>query len=346
MDINFFKKILSVDSTSGKERTLSRMLSMELPALFPVAPRVQTFEVGDGTENLLFSWGDEDDFTEEKGVVFCTHMDTVPPYIPPVVESGSVRGRGSCDAKGQIWAMARACSELAARGEKGFALLLLSGEETGSWGAKAFAKLPFKAKHLIVGEPTSNKVVTASKGTKLFEVEILGKEAHSGYPGLGASAVEAFVNFMGRLRTAHFPEDETLGPTTWNVGRLVSDNPQNILSGRLTCKIYFRTTFVSDALVSEWMSRQKGTEGYGCEIKIKAMGGDAPLRYVAPEGFGAAPVSFGSDAPHLSNFTFKSIVGPGTIAVAHRDEEYVDLSQVDDAVRLYTRLYDHFVQRG
>lgn len=344
MDLGFFEKILSIDSTSGKERALSEMLAAELPDIFSVRPLLQRQQVGDGTENLLFIWGEPDEFSEDRGVIFCTHMDTVPPYIAPSIEGATVRGRGSCDAKGQIFAMVRACEELCRQGHTGFGLLLLSGEETGSWGAKAFARLPFRAKHLIVGEPTSNKLVTASKGTKLFEVEILGKEAHSGYPGLGASAVDAFVSFASRLKAAQFPQDEFLESTTYNIGRLASDNPQNILSGRLTCKIYFRTTFASDALVSEWMMRQRGAEGYGCEIRITSCGGDSPLHYTAPEGFSAAPVAFGSDAPHLGNFTCKSIVGPGTIAVAHRDEEYVELSQIDAAVALYQRLFLRFTQ--
>ncbi len=40
------------------------------------APAKELMEVGDGTLNLLLSWG-------TPRVVFCTHMDTVPPYIPP-----------------------------------------------------------------------------------------------------------------------------------------------------------------------------------------------------------------------------------------------------------------------
>ena len=46
------------------------------------APSKQLMEVGDGTLNLLLTWG-------EPRVVFCTHMDTVPPYIPPVFPDGT-----------------------------------------------------------------------------------------------------------------------------------------------------------------------------------------------------------------------------------------------------------------
>ena len=124
--MELFRQILSFDSTSGSERPLGEWLAARLEA-----PSVETFEVGDGTLNVLLRWG------ETPRVVFCSHMDTVPPYIPPTFAEDRVCGRGSCDAKGQFYAMYRACRRLAAAGRSGFALLIVSGEETGSWGAKA-----------------------------------------------------------------------------------------------------------------------------------------------------------------------------------------------------------------
>ena len=170
IDRKLFLDILSFDSTSGAEGALAEFLEKELKA-----PRVQSWDVPEGGRNLLFSWG-------EPRVVFCTHMDTVPPYIPPTVAGEMVFGRGACDAKGQIVALYAACCQLAAEGLDGFGLLLLSGEETGSWGAKAFAKTDFRAPYLIIGEPTEGKMVSACKGTKAFELVFHGGAFHSGYP--------------------------------------------------------------------------------------------------------------------------------------------------------------------
>ena len=244
IDFNLFEDILGFDSTSGKERSLAEFLAKRIKA-----PSQESFEVGDGTINLLFSWG-------TPRVVFCTHMDTVPPYIAPKMGEERICGRGSCDAKGQIIALYTACCELAKAGHDGFGLLLLSGEETGSWGAKAFAKLPFKADLLVIGEPTENKMISASKGTKAYELVFRGEPFHSGYPQFGSSAVEKFVDFVNMLRTKQFPFDDTLGDTTYNIGKLISDNPQNILSPELRCRLYFRTTFASDGLVHEWMMKE------------------------------------------------------------------------------------------
>ncbi|MBR3503089.1 MAG: M20/M25/M40 family metallo-hydrolase, partial [Clostridia bacterium] len=298
--MELFRQILSFDSTSGSERELGQWLAEHLEA-----PFVETFEVGDGTLNVLLRW------SEMPRVVYCSHMDTVPPYIPPTFTDDRVLGRGTCDAKGQFYAMYRACQRLAAAGEKDFALLIVSGEETGSWGAKAFSKTGFTAPLLVVGEPTDNCMVSASKGTKRFDLTFTGKAFHSGYPEHGVSAVELFVDFMNALRAAGFPDDPVLGPTTWNVGHLVSDNPQNILSPELSCRLYFRTTFASDAAVEAWMRAQASDR-----LRVEEIGGDAPARYFTLPGFPTKPVAFGSDAPHLTGFAQKIICGPGTITVA------------------------------
>lgn len=323
--MELFRDILSFDSTSGRERPLGEWLAAHLEA-----PSVETFEVGDGTLDVLLRWGDE------PRVVFCSHMDTVPPYIPPTFLEDRVTGRGTCDAKGQFYAMYRACQRLAAAGRTGFALLIVSGEETGSWGAKAFAKLPFRAPLLVVGEPTDNCMVSASKGTKRFDLTFTGRPFHSGYPEHGLSAVELFVDFMERLRAAGFPDDPDLGPTTWNVGQLRSDNPQNILSPELTCRLYFRTTFASDAAVVEWMRAQAGVT-----LSVREFGGDAPARYHTLPGFPAKPVSFGSDAPHLTNFGQKVICGPGSITVAHRDDEFLAYADLEQAITNYVSIFEH-----
>ena len=325
IDYALFEDILGFDSTSGKERPLAEFLAKRLKA-----PKVETFEVGDGTLNLLLSWG-------VPRVVYCTHMDTVPPYIAPTVGESVIRGRGACDAKGQIIALYTACCELAAASREGFGLLLLSGEETGSWGAKAFAKLPFKADLLVIGEPTENKMISASKGTKAYELVFKGEAFHSGYPQFGSSAVEKFVDFVNALRTKHFPFDDVLGDTTYNIGKLASDNPQNILSPELRCRLYFRTTFASDGIVHEWMMRDVASQPH---IEVTHIGGDIPADYTTFAGFPAGPAAFGSDAPHLTNFRRKIICGPGSIRHAHRDDEHVMVADLEQAVSNYVRFFE------
>ena len=325
-----FYNMLSIDSTSGSEREFALMLRNTLSC-----PDIRTFEVGDGTLNLLLCWG-------EPRVVFCTHMDTVPPYIPPVEKDGVICGRGACDAKGQIFAMYSACKALEAEGLQGLGLLLLSGEETGSWGAKAFAKTPFRSDYLIVGEPTDNCMVSASKGTKSFALKFRGKAFHSGYPQFGLSAVDLLLDFASELRSASLPLDPLLGPTSWNIGKLSSDNPQNILSPMAECLLYFRTTFESDALIEplvKELALKVESLHPGAGIEIVSRGGDAPLHYFTLPGFPSKSVSFGSDAPHLTNFTHRAICGPGSITVAHRDNESITEKELQQAQQMYINMF-------
>ena len=378
MDFDFFKELLSFDSTSGKERTVAEWLAKVLPGLFPESnrPVLRVDEVGDGTLNLLLTWG-------KPRIVFCSHMDTVPPYFPPTFPEGLcteekdsfaslgmtevlcpseevevdpchseeaegrrknlpqiICGRGSCDAKGQIFALVTACQRLAETGSSDFGLLLLAGEETGSWGAKAFAKTDFRAPYLVVGEPTENQMVSASKGTKSFDLKFTGEAFHSGYPQYGLSAVDLFVDFVNKLKAKDFGMDPVLGETTWNIGLLHSDNPQNILSPELTCRLYFRTTFVSDAAVSLWMEEAPSViPGQAGTLSVTPRGGDTPATYWTVDALPARPVSFGSDAPHLKNFVYKAICGPGSIQHAHRDDEHVLVGDLEKAVEQYLTLY-------
>ena len=371
MDWDFFRALLALDSTSGKERTVAEWLAERLPGMFPAGnrPALRVDEVGDGTLNLLLTWG-------TPRLVFCSHMDTVPPYIAPAFPEGiflpepvatlgpirgrgpkralggvakrrfgeeyplrdsaeaTITGRGSCDAKGQVFAMLTACQRLAEAGETGFGLLLLAGEETGSWGAKAFARTDFRADYLVVGEPTDNCMVSASKGTKSFGLAFAGEAFHSGYPQFGVSAVDLFVDFVNKLKAKDFGTDPLLGDTTWNIGLVESANPQNILSPELTCRLYFRTTFASDEAVSAWMA-----EAQDARLTITPRGGDTPARYWTVDGLPSKPAAFGSDAPHLTNFAHKAICGPGSILVAHRDEEHVRVADLEAAVEQYILIY-------
>ena len=331
--------ILQIDSTSGRERGLAEYLSRRFKTPYN---ELCKSEVGDGTLNLYFKWG-------KPRVVFCSHMDTVPPYIAPSVvklENGDVeiKGRGSCDANGQIYALWEACRILEARGERDFGLLLLSGEETGSWGAKAFRSYGEKngdgtiecAEYVIVAEPTDGKMVSASKGTKSFLITLFGKSFHSGYPEYGECAIGKFVDFVNQLREKRFPEDSLLGKTTWNIGKLESDNPQNILSDKISFRLYFRTTEASDKEVEDYIPRLIQSLGGECEC----YGGDTPMRYVVLDGFETTTVAFGSDAPQLSNFKKKILCGPGSILCAHRPEEHIYLSDLTKATQNYVRMFD------
>ena len=175
-----------------------------------------------------------------------------------------------------------------------------------------------------------------------------------------------FNDFMNALRSIRFPYDEILGETTFNIGKLTSDNPQNILSPELTCRIYFRTTFESDEIVCNVMKNIAGEDAklrfgrrrvqdgsdivakdvapWQVSMSVKALGGDSPTRFETFEGFDTKPVSFGSDAPQLKNIPNKILYGPGSILVAHRPDEHILISDLEEAIDNYIRIFEHIKQ--
>ena len=316
--LELFRKVLEMDSTSGQEAGLARYLYQELEA-----PQKELLEVGDGSLNLLLKWSDK------PKVVYCTHLDTVPPYIPPrFEEDGSVWGRGSCDAKGQLISLLGACRALERMGRRDFALLLLSGEETGSFGAKAFSGY-LGAPLLVIGEPTDNTPIKATKGTLSYSLQFSGKACHSGYPEYGDSAIERWVDFMMELEMENnWSRDKVLGETTWNVGMLSSMNAKNVLSPSLSCQLYFRSTFASHEKVKAWMEKKNSST-----LSVTFMGGDPPREYYVPEGFKGKVAAFGSDAPHLHGFEKKIICGPGSILDAHTQDEKILLEDIEIAIK-------------
>ena len=380
MDIRLYTQMLEIDSTSGRERRLADFLAESMMTdrntlrRFDVeSMRADTPEGCEVPQNLFFSWG-------TPKVIFCSHLDTVPPYIAPHIDGSMATGRGTCDAKGQIFAMWEACKAMEDMGMTDFGLLLLAGEETGSFGAKAFNSVISSPSSVIsseveispdawviVGEPTDNCMATAAKGTKSFEVTFKGKAFHSGYPEYGESAIQYFNDFMNALRSIRFPYDDTLGETTYNIGKLSSDNPQNILSPELTCRVYFRTTFESDEMVCNVMKNMAGPDARlrfgrpkvqdGSDIVAKELapwqkamtvepfGGDNPTRYETFEGFETKPVSFGSDAPQLTNILHKVLCGPGSILVAHRPDEHINIEDIETAVHNYIKMAQRILEQ-
>ena len=144
-------------------------------------------------------------------LVFSTHMDTVPPYIPFSEDAEFIYGRGVCDAKGILAAQVAAAEALRAAGFR-IGLLFVSGEERDSAGAKAANLTPKGSRFLINGEPTDNRIALASKGALRAVFKSTGKMAHSAYPELGDSAVHKLVEVLAKLLALPLPERKASAP--------------------------------------------------------------------------------------------------------------------------------------
>src|SRR6185369_4801224 len=149
------RQLIDIPSLTGDEAAAAQFLTSYLRDL---GYRVEEQEVEPNRFNVLATTN------ASPRVVFSTHIDTVPPFIPSSEDSDYIYGRGSCDAKGIIAAQIGAAEQLRVSGMR-VGLLFVAGEERDSAGAKLANLSPRGSRFLINGEPTENRLAIASKGT-------------------------------------------------------------------------------------------------------------------------------------------------------------------------------------
>src|SRR5437763_8164643 len=179
--IRLARQLVDIESITGNEAAVGAALYDELCRLNYTVHKIPVAHERFNVQATL-----ED---KPPQIVFSTHIDTVPPFIPSSEDSENIYGRGSCDAKGIVAAQIAACERLRKDGAA-IGMLFLVGEERDSLGAKVANESPLGSRFLINGEPTENKIAVASKGALRIEVTARGRMAHSAYPELGESAIE------------------------------------------------------------------------------------------------------------------------------------------------------------
>ncbi|HMN07259.1 MAG TPA: M20/M25/M40 family metallo-hydrolase [Gemmatimonadaceae bacterium] len=266
------------------------------------------------------------------GVTLSTHLDTVPPYVPPRLEGDRLYGRGACDAKGIAAAMLVAADVLAAAGEDRVDLLLVVGEEKGSDGARAANRLPATSRFLVNGEPTESRLALGAKGSLRVHLRTRGREAHSAYPHLGQSAIEPMLALLPTLKDVSWPSDPGLGDTTVNIGTIRGGTEANIIPGSCEVELMFRLVGPVDevrAQLEAWVAGRAEVT-YGSHIPAQ--------RFHTIAGFETSPVAYTSDIPLLDRWGTPLLFGPGSIHVAHTPDEFIDIGELRAAVEGYQRL--------
>src|SRR5580658_3176961 len=191
--ITLTRQLIDIESITGNEAAVGNYLWGELSRLGYQAKKMPVeasrFNVYAAPPEWTPEAGSPKPDADFPNVVFSTHLDTVPPFIPSSEDATRIYGRGSCDAKGIIAAQVAAAERLRREGIH-VGLLFVAGEERDSLGAKfsneyAASQPTHRVKFLVNGEPTENRIALASKGTLRVEVTARGKMAHSAYPELG-----------------------------------------------------------------------------------------------------------------------------------------------------------------
>ncbi len=309
------------------------------------------------------------------GMAYFAHTDVVPadPWFSsdhgpfePTVRGDKLYGRGSCDMRGSIASML-AATELAGSAGLGKPLyiVLTADEEIGYGGAeqvarrsKFFQEMVQGESNGIVGEPTMLDVVHAHKGTYGFKATSRGKAAHSS-SNKGINANLAMIPFLAEMKRIH---DETLedpawqNPAfdppgiSWNIG--INDHTKvlNMTAAQSICTVYFRPTPGQDAEILIERSRKMAEQ---CGIDFEALWAGSPM-YVDPESEfvrevlalsgneTAKTVSYGTDAAMLTDMKKLVVIGPGDIAQAHTQDEWILLDQLEKGTQLYAKLIRHW----
>jgi acetylornithine deacetylase len=320
--VSLAAELLQIQSTTGSEGPVVDFVSRWLIAR---GWNVTLQEVTRGRSNIWASRGGA-------GVAFSTHLDTVPPFVPPRLEGPRLFGRGSSDAKGLAAAMMVAADRLVTAGEKHIDLLFVVGEEKGSDGARAANNLRARSRFLINGEPTESKLASGAKGSLRATLRTRGRAAHSAYPELGKSAIEPLLELLPTLRSLSLPTDPVLGETTVNIGTIRGGTEANIIPANAEAELMFR--LVSDVdpirkLLLEWAKGRADVE-FGSYIPAQ--------KFTTVPGFETGPVAYTSDIPLLSNWGTPLLFGPGSIHVAHTADEYIDVEELRASVDTYERL--------
>jgi len=321
--VSLAAELLAIDSSTGAESAVVDFVSKWL-----IARRwnVTLQEVSRGRANV---WATR----SGHGVTLSTHLDTVPPFIPPRLGGQRLTGRGACDAKGIAAAMLVAADKLVKAGEERVDLLFVVGEEGGSDGARSANRLAATSKFLVNGEPTESKLASGAKGSLRVTVRTHGRAAHSAYAELGESAIAPMLALLPAVESLELPVDDILGRTTVNIGTIRAGTAANIVPAHAEAELMFR--LVGDvkpvkAAVEKWVKHGRVDVEYGSYIPAQ--------HFHTIPGFEVAPVAYTTDIPLLAKWGTPLLFGPGSIHVAHTPDEFIDVNELRAAVDGYQRI--------
>jgi acetylornithine deacetylase len=236
--------------------------------------------------------------------------------------------------------MILAVEGLLAEGQRDAALLFVVGEERNSAGAFAAARQSRGSRYLINGEPTENKLALGSKGALRYEIVARGRMAHSAYPHLGESAIEKLLDVLARVRRMPMASDPVLGASTVNIGTIAGGRAPNVIPDHAQAEVFIR--LVDDGA----SSRAAMAEAAGDLAEAHEVLCIPAVRLGALDGFDTTVVSYTTDIPAFDGTWGQPFLfGPGSIRLAHTDEERVPKRELIEAVHTYQKLARQLIRQ-
>lgn len=301
------------------------------------------------------------------------HMDTVPagprekwthdPFEPEIVE-GRMYGRGTCDMKGPVAALAETLI-LHTEGKKQTPLVMLatSDEESGCSGAEEVAKsgLLEGVKYGVCAEPTSLQILVGEKGLFWARVVAEGKSAHGSRPEEGVNAIQICMDAV-RVLTGdeyHYEEDPMLGEPTMNIGVIDGGIKVNVVPDRCEARLDMRVVKgQSPESLLDAMNKRLTDSGFGEEVRVEYIHGKPAVRtptsakivkvsleaveYVTGRRSDLSAATYGTDCSVLQPKVgiLNVICGPGSIEQAHQPDEFIQIDELISSVGVYQRIAD------
>jgi len=353
-------QLVSIDSVSSRSNgPLITLLSQRCEAMgLTVKHFPYSDELGVDKINMIALAGANFSEVTSVELALVGHTDTVP-FDPNWTEAttlierdNKLFARGACDTKGFIAAALTAAAAIDQKQlRKPFALIFTADEEVGLMGAKRLAELrPLKVRYSIVGEPTSLQPIRAGKGYCLAEVIVRGREGHSAYPALGASAIFRAARVIVRLEqiaeALKTERHDLFDPpyTSLNIGVIRGGSAKNVIAGECRFTLEWRpipsqpSAYVLDLLQLALEDEKKRDPDFDCEVIASRsdsgfeVSGDSQLVRLLEKlsGKDSGTVAFGTEAAHLMTLGAEAVViGPGNIRVAHQTGEYVPINELD-----------------
>ena len=324
--VRLARTLIDIDSTSGREAAAAAWVARWL--------REHDYDVveqpvADDQFNVIGT-------IDAPDVVFSTHIDCVPPHFTSFEQDGLLYGRGACDAKGILAAELAALEQLRADGERRAGLLLVVGEERGSQGARAANTRTPGSRYLINGEPTDNRLGAATRGVYRVRLTAKGRAAHSSHPELGDSAIEKLIDALQQLRTLALPADRKLGQTYYTVGLMSGGIAPNVVPPAAEAEVNFRTVG-SAANIRDALTPLLDKVDLEDVVEVP------PVVLETVPGFTTEVFPFTTDIPFLSAWGKPLLLGPGSVLVAHTDNEHVRITDLVEAVDHYVALARHLL---
>lgn len=280
--------------------------------------------------------------------------------IPPlgaVVRDGKLHGRGACDMKGglacAIAALVHTLERVAADGalpRRGFSLICSVDEEDFMRGSEAAIAAGWVGSRewVLDTEPTDGQIRVAHKGRTWFEIEMTGVTAHASQPWKGADAVAAMAEVVCALRHAFtaLPVHDELGPSTITFGQIEGGYRPYVVPDHAKVWVDMRLTPPTDTAAATRMVEQAiaGAEAAvpGCHGSYTVTGDRPAIERDPRSPLLAALKRVADDATDadttvgfFTGYTDTAVIagktgnrncmsyGPGSLALAHRPNEYV-----------------------